>query len=76
MGMFLSYTFNEELGTYFVIDDHFDSGFGLYGLGLTTPVIQPFVQGFVELGRTYGPVIQTTFSVGLWFVLTKRVTSW
>ena len=76
LGMFLSYAISPEFGTYIVVDDQIDYDFGIYGLGFTTPIIQPFVQGFVEIGGTYGEVKQTTFSVGVWIVLSKRIATW
>ena len=75
-GMFLSYNFSQDLGTYFVVDDHLSSDFGIYGFGLTTPIIFPFVQGFVEIGSTYGEVNQTSLSIGAWIILSKKVSSW
>ncbi len=76
VGAFLAYTFNDDLGAYLVIDDSIGSNFGIYGVGITTPLVNPYVQGFVEIGGNYGDEPDPSLLFGVWITFGKKVASW
>ena len=76
IGGFLAYQLNEDLSTYVVVDDAIDEDFGIMGLGIMTPIINPYIQGFVEYTRSYGAINEGGISIGIWAPLNKTVLSW
>ncbi|MEM7369978.1 MAG: hypothetical protein AAF587_15335 [Bacteroidota bacterium] len=77
VGMFVTYAISKDLSTYLIIDDALNADQGFYGVGITTPIIDPYVVGFVEIDRTYGEVGSTpALLLGVWVSLGKKVAAW
>lgn len=75
-GAFLTYNIVDELGTYIASDKSFNDNTGTYSLGLTTPILEDYIQGYIEIGGTYGDGATAFFGVGLYFNILKSVKSW
>lgn len=73
LGVFLTYAFSGEFGSYLVVDQSLDTNFGIYGLGFTTPLLEPYIQGFVEIGGSYGDVSGANLLIGAYFLLSKQL---
>ncbi|MEM8584996.1 MAG: hypothetical protein AAGF87_12035 [Bacteroidota bacterium] len=71
LGVFLTYAFSADFGSYLVIDQSLNTNFGIYGLGFTTPLLEPYIQGFVEIGGSYGDVSGANLLIGAYFLLSK-----
>ena len=76
LGVFLMYSFNPELGTYLVLDQNLTSNFGVYGVGFTTPLVEDYVQGFVEVGGNWGDNPEPSFMTGLYITFGKKLKEW
>lgn len=75
-GAFLTYNIIAELGTYISSDKALTGNTGTYALGFTTPILEDYIQGYVEIGGTYGDDATAFFGVGLYFNILKSVKSW
>ncbi|WP_298310122.1 hypothetical protein [uncultured Aquimarina sp.] len=75
-GAFLTYNIIDQLGTYIASDKSFTGNTGTYSLGFTTPILQDYIQGYIEIGGTYGDDAIAFFGVGLYFNILKSVKSW
>ncbi|KZS40155.1 hypothetical protein AWE51_25265 [Aquimarina aggregata] len=75
-GAFLTYNILDELGTYVSSDKALTGNTGTYALGFTTPILEDYIQGYVEIGGTYGDDATAFFGVGLYFNILKSVKSW
>ena len=76
VGVFLMYAFTPDFGSYLVLEQSLDDPVGVYGLGLTTPLFENYVQGFVELGTSYGPGADLYFVMGMYITFGKELKSW
>ena len=72
-GAFLTYNIIAELGTYISSDKALTGNTGTYALGFTTPILEDYIQGYVEIGGTYGDDATAFFGVGLYFNILKSV---
>ncbi|MEM6395995.1 MAG: hypothetical protein AAF741_06580 [Bacteroidota bacterium] len=73
VGVFLTYAFTPDFGSYLVFDQSLDSNFGIYGLGFTTPLLESYIQGFVEIGGSYGDAPGANLLIGAYFLLSKQL---
>lgn len=76
IGVFVMHSFNDDLGSYLVLEQSLSSDFGLVGAGLTTPLFENYVQGFLELAHSYGDDAQMTMSLGMFISFGKSVKTW
>ncbi len=77
-GVFLTYAFNEHIGSYLVLEHTLNTDFGVYGLGITTPLLDNYVQGFVEIGSSYGGDLnpQPALLTGVYLSFGKTIKEW
>jgi len=75
-GVFLTYAITNDFGSYLVLDQSLNSNFGVYGVGLTTPLFENYVQGFVELARSYGDESQESLAIGMFISFGRTVKTW
>ncbi len=75
-GAFLTYNIIDDLGSYVSSDKALTGNTGTYALGFTTPILEDYIQGYVEIGGTYGDDATAFFGVGLYFNILKSVKSW
>ncbi|MEL6393239.1 MAG: hypothetical protein AAFR97_10850 [Bacteroidota bacterium] len=73
VGVFLTYAFTPGFGSYLVVDQSLDTNFGIYGLGFTTPLVEPYILGFIEIGGSYGDVSGANLLIGAYFLLSKQL---
>jgi len=76
VGVFLTYQFNTNIGGYLVLDKSINANFGVYGVGLTTPLFDQYVQGFVEFGSSYGDIQQPALITGMYMTFGKTLKEW
>ncbi len=75
-GAFVTYNIFDELGSYISVDKALVGNTGNYSLGFTTPIIDNYIQGYIEIGSTYGDDATAFFGVGLYFNILKTIKSW
>lgn len=75
-GLFVNYNVNKDLGVYVLADQEIDGNFGAYGAGVTTPLYEDWVLGFIEFGGTRGSNPQPALLVGLYINFGKVVKEW
>lgn len=75
-GIFTSYHINKKLGVYIFGDQSLSSNFGAYGAGITTPVYEDWINGFIEMGGSRGINPKTAFLVGFYISLGKTLNTW
>ena len=75
-GVFLMYGFSPDFGSYLVWEQSLDTDFGVFGVGLTTPLYENIVRGFVELGTSYGPDSGGYFVTGVYVTFAKLLKEW
>lgn len=75
-GAFVTYNIWDELGTYISVDKALVGNTGNYSLGFTTPILEDYIQGYVEIGSTYGDDSTPFLGVGLYFNILKPLKSW
>ena len=73
VGLFLTYSFTPNFGSYLVVDQSLDTDFGIYGFGLTTPLVENYILGFVEIGGSYGEDPGPALLIGAYFLLSKSL---
>jgi len=75
-GLSLSYSFHKHLTVYGVVEEAFKNKLGNYALGINTLTLGNNIQGFVEIGKSYGEEISTSLLIGFSFSLSKNIISW
>lgn len=75
-GIFANYNVNKNLGVYVLADQELDGNFGAYGAGVTTPLYEDWVLGFIEMGGTRGDNPQPALLVGLYINFGKTIKEW
>ncbi|WP_394748866.1 hypothetical protein [Spongiimicrobium salis] len=75
-GAFVTYNIFDELGTYISVDKALTGNTGNFSLGFTTPIVDDYIQGYVEIGSTYGDDATAFLGVGLYFNILKPIKSW
>lgn len=73
LGLFLTYAFTPNFGSYLVVDQSLNTDFGIYGFGLTTPLVDNYILGFVEIGGSYGEDPGPALLIGAYFLLSKSL---
>ena len=64
------------VGTYLVFEQSFHTDFGVVGLGLTSPLYSPYVQGFIEFGHSYGEGSSPALVIGMYLSFSRQLKSW
>ncbi len=75
-GVSLSYSFHKHLTLYGVVEEAFKNKVGNYAVGINTLTLGNNIQGFVEVGKSYGEEISSSLLIGFSFSLSKNIISW
>ncbi|WP_160114009.1 MULTISPECIES: hypothetical protein [Aquimarina] len=75
-GAFVNYNISNEFGAYIAIDKILTGNTGNYFLGFTTPILENYIQGYIEVGGTFGDDPTPFLGMGLYFNILKSIKSW
>lgn len=76
VGAFVNYNISDKLGAYIVADKAIKGNNGNYILGFTTPMTADFIQGYIEIGSTYGDDPTPFLGLGIYFNIFKTLKKW